>query len=331
VIAQGQSPSGYEAFYWRNGVRTGLGDLPGGSFLSTPFDVSAEGSVIVGYGFSTAGLEAWRWTQATGMVGLGDLPGGSHISYAQGVSADGSVVVGQGHSGPTLAFRWTQATGLVSLGELPGGSVQSSAWRTSADGSVVIGVSNSASGSEAFRWTQETGMVGLGDLPGGAFQSSASAITPDGTKIVGTSSSAAGTEAYLWTAATGMVPLGDLPGGLFESYAYDVSADGKTIVGTGAHEAGPPLPPGASVREAVLWDPRFGGVQEVDVVLQMLGLDISGWTLTEAVGVSADGMTIVGTGYHNGVQGGWIAVIPEPGTGLLVAGGLLLLTALRRR
>ena len=51
---------------------------------------------MVGRGVSVSGDEAFRWTQATGMVGLGDLPGGSFNSIAWGVSADGSVVVGTG-------------------------------------------------------------------------------------------------------------------------------------------------------------------------------------------------------------------------------------------
>jgi len=54
----------------------GLGDLPGGSFSSYADGVSANGSVVVGYGNSANGNEAFRWTQGTGMVGLGDLSGG---------------------------------------------------------------------------------------------------------------------------------------------------------------------------------------------------------------------------------------------------------------
>src|SRR3990172_1963430 len=87
----------------------GLGDLPGERFESEAHAVSADGTVVVGYGTSPAGNEAFRWTAATGMVALGDLPGGSSTSFGFGVSADGSVIVGRGSSasGPE-AFRWTQ-------------------------------------------------------------------------------------------------------------------------------------------------------------------------------------------------------------------------------
>jgi hypothetical protein len=42
------------------------------------------------------GTEAFRWTQATGLVGLGDLPGGALQSFAYAVSCDGAVIVGRG-------------------------------------------------------------------------------------------------------------------------------------------------------------------------------------------------------------------------------------------
>ena len=75
---------------------TDLGVLSGGS-ESFAKGVSADGAVVVGYGDSTAGERAFRWTSAGGMTDLGTLSGGSE-SYAYGVSADGSVVVGESDS-----------------------------------------------------------------------------------------------------------------------------------------------------------------------------------------------------------------------------------------
>jgi probable HAF family extracellular repeat protein len=116
-----------------------LGDLPGGIFDSAASAVSADGMVAVGSsvsGSSSPLVEAFRWTQATGMVGLGFLPGHSETSRASDVSANGSIVVGaSGDIGE--AFRWTQATGMVGLGFLPGGS-SSIALGVSADGLVTI-------------------------------------------------------------------------------------------------------------------------------------------------------------------------------------------------
>ncbi len=101
----------------------GVGDLPGGAFGSRANGISADGSVVVGFGFSALGQEAFRWTAAGGMVGLGDLPGGDFQSIAKGASADGAVIVGYGESAlGQEAFRWTEAGGMVGLGDLPGGS-----------------------------------------------------------------------------------------------------------------------------------------------------------------------------------------------------------------
>jgi hypothetical protein len=58
-------------------------------------------------------------------------------------------------------------------------------------------------------------------------------------------------------------------------------------------------------------------------VLAGLGLDLAGWDLRTATGISADGSMIIGDGVNNGVEQAWIAVIPEPGTGLLLMTGLL--------
>jgi hypothetical protein len=40
------------------------------------------------------------------------------------------------------------------------------------------------------------------------------------------------------------------------------------------------------------------------------GLDLSGWDLQEATAVSDDGITVVGWGYHNSVEEGFVATIP---------------------
>ena len=80
----------------------GLGDLPGGDVYSEAAIVWANGSVV----FGTSEIidddeEAFRWTNAGGIVGLGLLPGGSFdYSYANTASADGSVAVGYSGHGP---------------------------------------------------------------------------------------------------------------------------------------------------------------------------------------------------------------------------------------
>jgi len=80
------------------------------------YSVSADGSVVVGYGRS----EAFRWTSESGMVGLGDLPGGDFESVALDVRADGSVVVGWSETGVNRheAFIWDEIYGMRNLGDV---------------------------------------------------------------------------------------------------------------------------------------------------------------------------------------------------------------------
>jgi probable HAF family extracellular repeat protein len=211
---------------------------------------------------------------------------------------------------------------MVGLGDLPGGNISSFANGVSADGSVVVGGGFSASGTEAFRWTSGGGMVGLGDLPGGSFSSQAVGVSADGSVVVGAGSSASGTEAFRWTSGGGMVGLGDLPGGAFNSIARAVSADGSVVVGQGFS-----VPAG----RAFIWDP-VNGMRALDMVLVDSGIDLTGWTLIDATGISDDGLTIVGMGFNpSRFLEGWIAVIPEPSTAALLGIGLLSLGYSRRR
>lgn len=139
-----------------------LGDLPGGHVQGKTYDLSQDGSVMVGYGASASGLEAFRWTEATGMVGLGDLPGGSFFSIANGVSADGSIVVGIGKptdvSGENEAFVWTAEDGMQGLGDLPGGPLNSSAQGISADGRIIVGYATDDEEVHGVLW-DETGRI----------------------------------------------------------------------------------------------------------------------------------------------------------------------------
>lgn len=296
-----------------------IGDLSGGLYRGAAHDVSYDGSVIVGVSESASGLEAFRWTQDTGMQGLGDLPGGSYHSFGAAVSADGSVVAGTSSSTPgSQAFRWTSETGMVGLGDLPGDDYHSEAHGISGDGSVIVGQGNnptsSANDGEAFRWTAEEGMVGLGylaDSPHG--WSDASAISTDGSTIVGETATDAGREAFRWTAEEEMVAIGDVPGEGVASGAFDVSGDGSVIVGWCTED--PYL-------EAFIWDAANGIRKLSNVLTDDYGLDLSGWRLYRAYGISDDGLTIVGYGSNpSGAREAYVAYLPEPGSVVVLAIG----------
>jgi uncharacterized membrane protein len=154
-------------------------------------------------------------------------------------------------------------------------------------------------------------MVGLGDLPGGIFSSIANAANADGSVIVGQGRSAQGSEAFRWTSAGGgsMQALGDLPGGSVNSTALAVSADGAIIVGMGTI-AGPI--PGSDAPEAMIWDADHGMRDLKDVLTAAGASSVSGWTLQQATGVSADGTVIVGYGLDPlGQTQAWLAHLPR--------------------
>ncbi len=315
VVGFSTSTSGGEAFRWtETSGMVGLGDLAGGSFGSQAFAVSADGSVVVGRGFSTpGGNEAFRWTPTSGMVGLGDLAGGSFSSNALGVSADGSVVVGDSIMSFGLQpFRWTQAGGMVRIGSQPS---ELSARAVSSDGSVIVGIGNLfGNGNQAFRWTQAGGIVGLGSLPGGSSFSEAMAVSADGSVVAGRSSASPGFPAFLWTQAGGMVNIGDLPGSSIDGRPAALSADGSVVVGQGLSATG---------AEAFVWNAADGMQSVPDLLANSFGLDLTGWTLTRATGVSADGRTLVGQGTNpSGDSEAWLARVPLADEFTALAAGL---------
>lgn len=367
----------------------GLGDLPGGDFLSAVPSISADGSVVVGRSISDGGEEAFHWTEATGMVGLGGPGGAGFNSVAWGVSSDGSVIAGQGNPGGANphfeAFRWTAEMGVTFLGDFPGGEVISAAHSVSGDGSIIVGVGRVAGADHAFRWTAADGLIDLGTLPNHR-ESHALRISADGAVIVGVSRTHRPDiadfegEAFRRTESTGMVGLGHLHGLTGYSLATGVSADGSVVVGSSAElrELGIAIPraeafrwtedegmvglgilPGYEASHAIatsadgawvvgqsydlignpsrafIWNDNLG-MQDLQQVLVRSGIDLSGWSLLAARGISADGSMIVGDGINPaGMREAWLATvdltaIPEPSAAvLLLVGGVLLVVARR--
>lgn len=312
----------------------GLGDLPGGKFESVAHGVSADGSVVVGDGMTASGKQAFRWTQSIGMVSLGNLADSSFKkSRAYNTSTDGKVIVGSGDIGSdwnsSQGFCWTRDSGMVRMGSLHGSS-RFEVWAVSLDGSVVVGdggnqafrctqkngftelgvlpgrsssraVSVSADGSvavgssynlpswdneQAFRWTQSEGMVGLGFLPGSSY-SFANAVSPDGSVVVGTSSDSSGFPGFRWTQSTGIISLGHLPG-RNTTHPFSVSNNGSIIVGSSFIDR--------SHGTAFIWDSTHGMRSLQSVLLTDYGLNLIGWNLQSANGISPDGKVIVGWG-----------------------------------
>jgi probable HAF family extracellular repeat protein len=309
VVVGGSYTNGkYEAFRWtQSGGMVSLGRLSSDDAFSEANGASADGSVVVGSSRRSGNVyKAFRWTQSEGMVDLGGFPS-SNDNEANGVSADGSVIVGKSaRPNGSEAARWTQTEGIIGLGTLPSPFARfSEAKEVSADGSVIVGDDH---GDQTFRWTQSGGMVGLGRLTG-YYRSEAKGVSADGSVVVGGSSNNDRVEAFRWTQESGMVGLGFLDSSSIYSVANGVSADGSVIVGFSGTGYG------FGINNAFRWTQSSGMVNLKDQ-LTGFGLNLSGWRLDDAIGVSADGLTIVGRGTNpSGQYEAWVAnlsPVPEP-------------------
>ncbi|MGE3108665.1 MAG: GC-type dockerin domain-anchored protein [Phycisphaerales bacterium] len=314
VVAGSGIVSYLAAFAWS--PETGLFniyDLSGAGATIRAAAANHDGSIIVGTAdhgfFSDQGSQPFIWTAGTGAIEIGDLPGGvSGVprAGARAITPDAAFIacVGESESG-TESYLYRVATGeMTPIGDLPGGTFASYSLAMSADGLVLVGVSDSSMGQQAFRWTLAGGIQPMGYLPmppTTARYSQATAISADGGVIAGSSrsfnASPNGEEAFRWTQATGMVPLGDLPGGSFQSTPLAMNHDGSVIVGRG-YVAGACGPFGCgSAAHAFIWDADHG-MRDLNDLVTSLGIDLTGWVLQEARGISADGRIIVGTGLN---------------------------------
>lgn len=309
------------AFRWtRQGGMVSLWDGDGQAFA-----ISSDASTVVGSGTVNGFTVPFRWTSA-GAQALA-LPSGYVEGAACSSNANGSVVGGS-MSGPNslrASFRWTSSTGVRSIGKLGNGGYPpwSVALGMNSAGTVIVGQSNDNTGPKAYRWTASSGMVSLGTVASPSGWSGAEAITPDGNVIVGFSEiSSSKINAMRWTAVGGMVSLGTVPG-FSTSYALAQNSDGSRCVGflsTIDYQT----------REAaMLWTSTLGMVN-LNTYLPSIGIDITGWTLQSATGISADGMTITGTGRYNGATRAWVVTgVPAPSASSLFV--LVALAGTRRR
>jgi probable HAF family extracellular repeat protein len=250
------------AAIWQGGTNwKTLGGVPNGRVqdktLSSAWDVSGDGSVIVGLAWvQPTGSHGFRWDARNGMVDLGSLQ--KQSSRASIVSADGNVVAGwdanPDQSGAYYYWRgsiWWQ--GLQRL-------MNPFGWIGQAEGindcgSVIVGRGQPSASDHAYRYTAWDGRIeDLGSIPRGFLpntqdkedQSIAFGVSDDGGVVVGSSGWQPPTDAFIWTEATKMVKVSEflMKKGVIglEGWtlvvANSVSPDGKIIAGTGVNPRG---------------------------------------------------------------------------------------------
>jgi uncharacterized membrane protein len=154
TVIVGQSSSGLylEPFRWTSsGGMAPLQMLDGTQVDGNANDVTADGSVVVGYAYSdvfnSSYAQSFRWTEADGLVKLDPPPNGLG-SFASGVSSNGALIVGSYETANGIApFIWTAAQGMRDLQSLlvNDHGLDLSGWKLtfgsdiSSDGSVLVG------------------------------------------------------------------------------------------------------------------------------------------------------------------------------------------------
>lgn len=263
--------------------------------------ISEDGNTLAWQGAS--GIQ--RWTQAGGTT----LVSNAHPS-AFGLSGDGSTIVYNNQ-------KWSSASGFTTL-QAPTGLGQGTAyaWAVNHDGSVIAG-SYVPGTSHATRWDGNGVGTALGPIPGYPIDDVANTISSDGQKILGFGRGPNGFDVFRWTPQLGMHALQVAPAGYTGASPLDVTPDGEILVGT-------------NLGNAFLWRAGAGPMYVKDVLEGEFGMNLSGYTLDYATGISDDARTIVGFGTDNIVGGsfGWVVhldrSIPTPGGAcLLVLAGLV--------
>lgn len=267
----------------------GLGDLPGGLYSSEAWGVSADGTAVVGRGWSSdpvwpngpLGIQAYRWTSATGLVGLGGLP---LLPDSQGLatSGDGATIVGWSRFGNGVAypFGWTASSGMEALPGLPGGSGKGVAGAVSSDGSVIVGHSHvDGYRWKAVRWTNGGAPMLLESFTNEYEYSTATDVSADGSVIVGGFYHDSRAHVFRWT-GDGSISLLDPLAGDSGVGRPIVSGDGMTIVGQSfRHDE--------TARDAFYWQENSG--------MALLAERPVGIDRIEPADISFDGSTIVGS------------------------------------
>lgn len=178
---------------------------PCDAFLSSTFDASDDGKVIVGLAWNGCQFaRAFRWEESTGMVDLGTSVAGQS-TRANGVSGDGRVVVGWQDQPLRRGARWVDGRQELFTG--PSGII-GEAQAANRDGSIVVGQScefasaaNPFGNQQAWIWTSRDGVKCLPPpriRPGANFIGLAYATSEDGYVIGGSQTFGLDAEAVLW-------------------------------------------------------------------------------------------------------------------------------------
>jgi WD40 repeat protein len=213
-----------------------VGDLSGGRHRSLPSGITADGTLVVGHSFHSAGFSPIVWSQTDGIRRLGPpYPEGRNGECAC-VSADHSVFGGAGNVAGERGYSarlWYPDGSTRRVAEGPGMVVA-----ISADNKIVAGHAGPKGKQKPF--VERDGELLWLPLPSAENNSVTAAMTPDGRSILGTIfqvssdrealSGWRNAQPVLWKNGELQVLSGFDP--QWNWHAVDLSNDGTTIVGS---------------------------------------------------------------------------------------------------
>jgi outer membrane autotransporter protein len=289
--------------------------------------ISGDGRTILGNEGDNE-HRAVIWTQAMGAFYFPDPSATEYIAFDTYANSDGTFFAATGRVFPTIAggasnplaattperaYRYSAAGSYQNLGSF-GATVNMRATGISGAGDIIVGnasdITQTASPisplyiQSAFSWNATTGLSRLVDLlaaPGGGSGpfSEANGISRDGSTIVGASRGSNGFAQAVYWRGNSVIGLGFLPGsslptsGNFQAvgttHALASDADGTIIVGTAYGQV-----------DDLAWRwTAASGMQDLNVIARNAGLNLNGFVLNNAVGISDNGQSITGNAYSS--------------------------------
>lgn len=312
--------------------------------------ISADGGRVAGFVNSpTAGTGALSWQAGTqNFVRLDTL-----LGYTQGsaISANGQYVVGTGAN--QMASWNNDGTGSTALGQVPGWAPTATfGWAGAVSDNGVVGGTSGYTGlanNPRVAVIAQAGVAGSTvQLGQGALDNSildrygkVLGITSNGAYMVGESNVQGGsgvvTHAFVVDTAIASTLIDmSLPTGFTQGRAQSVSDGGagaSIVVGTSWN--GTVASPDTTNLSATIWLPGLGPKLLADVATNDWGVNLSGYRLLTANGISQNGRYITGSAVNltNGSQVGYLLVnpVPEPASMFSLAVGLGLTVYARNR
>jgi uncharacterized membrane protein len=333
VVGSSYDAGGLIAAYWNTTGVHAIDTDPSGARPFAAFAASGDGGTIVG-GIAP-GVRAFAWKAAPGGDGfrthrLPELAGATFLnSRAQDVDDSGRYVVGYSHTPESRpgnlriqAVTWdtqTASPAARGLGYLdPAALPSSNAVSISGDGATIVGDARGIGTIVPFSVPRQGGAMTPLDVAVASTTDAIAAANFDGTVVVGRLAG----HGFVWT---GEVSLLEALGDNWTAGALAVSDNGSVVVGSAQTLT-------FDESAAVVWDVD-GRVRRLDDMLTTdWHIDLTGWQLTSATGVSGDGQTIAGYGINPaGQQQGFVVTIPAPSVATVAVLSLITGAMLRRR